>query len=196
MLARRLLSSSPRARQRAQDAALLLGIALGAIGLVLYAVEEKPHWMRTGMVTMTFSDALLVLGFSLVFCQVVIFFHVIGSARRQRDRGFDARCAFRVYLLTCAVTALAFSCQQLEWPRCPDWLYRSGVSVHFIWHIGIFYAAANTNALLLFAGTPGVTWSVRGGRCAAWLLPRPLPPPPAKLIPVCTADMEQVQPSV
>lgn len=182
--------------RRARDVALTLSLCLVSLSLIAFqGGSELP-------VGASFDDMLLALGVAVVLGHAVLFLLFVHSIYRTRrrprasgehqasdtaasdnaasdtaseGRASDARCTVAVYCVTATSTALAFTAQRVEWPRCPSWLYDSGANVHVLWHLGIFLAAHNANALLLFLEHPGGAVWARNARCPswAWVLPTP-----------------------
>ena len=72
----------------------------------------------------------------------------------QDDDGDDEWRAIQIYVTLCLAVAIATPSQLLEYPRCPSWLFASGVSVHGVWHVSIMYAIYMASNVALYVRTP------------------------------------------
>ena len=219
------LPLSRRTKRRAATGILFLGLAWGVVMLSAYRLKPPV----TPKHKFGYSEMLLITIGAAALCHVVLLALLCCRARKHAGGDGDRAPPPPIPLarLVLAYSAVVVACglalpgQFLEWPRCPRWLYESGVtttttcgsnprlpehtaamyqqpasglpafcqhpglsreaqmtrsiarvaqvSVHAMWHIGVFVAVFHSNALLhVLEGPPHAFCRLR--RDSRWLV--------------------------
>lgn len=156
---RQSASTMPKQQTTARTDALVtfLGWSCCVLGCLSYAAP---------LGALRYLHVLLVAIAGMMLCHVACFVLLARRCwqrRRQRtalsaieaEDGHSEWDGVQIYVTLCLAVAIATPAQLLEYPRCPNWLFASGVSLHGVWHVGIMYAIYMAANVALYLRSPG-----------------------------------------
>ena len=170
---------------------LLIGWCVTVCAMLSYSVRRYDAQLEDtvwGVGSLGPAEMLVGVIVGQVMCHALLLGALLWRARRRRrmqqqqstlaspegasPHPHDAKDVYKiaqVYLAVAVSLALAAPAQRIEHGQCPTWLFESRVSVHGVWHCGIFFAVYHVAALLHYLETPGGVWQCAFQRCP-WLL--------------------------
>ena len=170
-----LIGRGPK-RSHTYSLIVLIVALLATLFLLSYALRFHDVEEDAFNYSVMYAPMSMVLLGGTVLAHGIIVVQLLREWRSNSGKHGDVDVLLRVYATaTISVFLICLPAQFIEYPRCPDWLFESGVSVHCLFHLGIFYAVFQANnALLALENRPVAAWRSCGwcGPCgrAGWPL--------------------------